>query len=339
MKCKLCKEKEANKKNTHYLTDGIIRKCLNQDGSNERDKGYYWEMDSSTPFIDFNFQRRTSVPKLEEELGRKPTEEEIEKAKEIPFSVDFVFCSECEDIFTSIETPFIEKILPDFRSSNLSDIDKKCYSDDIAKLFKLFIYLQVYRTAICEDNFNLKEEILEELRLVILKSEDEDLDIPNFPVLINYLETTGDEKAYTENFVGTTNDRNPNIIFLCDFTIQFFESEDDIKRIEFYGLNEYDDFEDYINYNNGEYSIKITSNDKRKEILNSIHRDEKAKKSLAYFEHSFSVIWCSIFGSFPNRYIIQEYLNYLTSGDFNILNYTRDTVETKTRNFIESKVR
>ena len=31
----LCKEREANKTNTHYLTDGIIRSCLNQEGKTE----------------------------------------------------------------------------------------------------------------------------------------------------------------------------------------------------------------------------------------------------------------------------------------------------------------
>ncbi|MBK8657107.1 MAG: hypothetical protein IPN20_25120 [Haliscomenobacter sp.] len=38
--CALCAKNEANKKNTHYLTDGIIRSCLNEDGSNVREKGF-----------------------------------------------------------------------------------------------------------------------------------------------------------------------------------------------------------------------------------------------------------------------------------------------------------
>ena len=37
--CKLCLEREANKKNNHYLTDEIIRNCLKLEGSKERDKG------------------------------------------------------------------------------------------------------------------------------------------------------------------------------------------------------------------------------------------------------------------------------------------------------------
>ena len=37
--CKLCSQREADKKNTHYLTDSIIRTCLNKDGSNIREQG------------------------------------------------------------------------------------------------------------------------------------------------------------------------------------------------------------------------------------------------------------------------------------------------------------
>ena len=80
MICKLCKVREANKKNTHYLTDSIIRTCLNLDGSNTREAGFYFDISNNTPFVDFNFQRGTSVVELEKPLGRPATDEEIEKA-------------------------------------------------------------------------------------------------------------------------------------------------------------------------------------------------------------------------------------------------------------------
>ena len=76
--CKLCQEREANKKNTHYLTDAIIRTCLNLGGVNDREKGLYFALDNSNPFIDFNFQRLDELT-LESTIGRKPTEDEIEK--------------------------------------------------------------------------------------------------------------------------------------------------------------------------------------------------------------------------------------------------------------------
>ncbi|HKC67338.1 MAG TPA: hypothetical protein VKG26_03860, partial [Bacteroidia bacterium] len=84
MKCALCQKNESDKKNTHYLTDSIIRSCLNYDGGNERETGFYYDISSSKLFIDFNFQHDTSVGAIEEELGRSATDEEIEKAKAVP---------------------------------------------------------------------------------------------------------------------------------------------------------------------------------------------------------------------------------------------------------------
>lgn len=240
MICELCKERIANKKNTHYLTDSIIRTCLNQDGSNERETGFYFDLSNDTPFVDFNFQRGTSVGKLEESLGRPATEDEIEKAKDIPFSVDNVFCSVCEDIFTSIETAFTDNYLSEFRNKDLTDKDNVEFED--SKSFKMFFYLQVWRTAICEETFQLEESVKEKLRLAILNCQTlEDDEIPNFPIHITYLQTVGDEKAYTSNCVGCTSDTNPNIIFINDFVIQFFSSKENIKSIEFYGLNDSND--------------------------------------------------------------------------------------------------
>jgi hypothetical protein len=338
MKCKLCKDLEANKKNTHYLTDSIIRTCLNLDGTNERETGFYFDVSNNTPFVDFNFQRGTSIPKLEESLGRQATDDEIEKAKEIPFSVDYVFCSDCEDIFTSIETPFIETILPQFRQSDLTGTEKIVISQN--KVAKLFFYLQVWRTAICEDVFNLSESTMESLRLLILNSDSiHNSDIPNFPYHITYLQTVGDEEAYTDNFVGCTSDKNPNIIFINDFVVQFFESENLIRTLDFYGLNQTNDLEQFINDGNEEVKIKILPNDTRLEIVRRINKEEIAQKRISYFAETFSKQWFLIFRGFPHSYLVQEYLQFITYGGFDILKYTKESITEKTTEFIELKLK
>ncbi len=338
MICELCKEREANKKNTHYLTDSIIRTCLNLDGANEREAGYYFDVSNNTPFVDFNFQRGTSIPKLEESLGRQATEEEIEKAKEIPFSVDYVFCSHCEDIFTSIETPFIETILPQFRQSNLTGTNQIELAQN--RIAKLFFYLQVWRTAICEDVYNLSEDTMESLRLTILNSDSIDnCDIPNFPFHITYLQTVGDASAYTNNFVGCTSDRNPNIIFMNDFVIQFFEAENLIRTIEFYGLNQSNDLEQFINTNNDRVNVKVLPNQSRLDLVGRINREEKVQKSISYFVETFAKQWFIIFGGFPNQYLTQEYLEFISAGGFDILKYTQESIIEKTTEFIDSKLK
>ncbi|AIY11985.1 hypothetical protein [Cellulophaga baltica] len=338
MKCKLCKVREANKKNTHYLTDSIIRTCLNLDGSNNREAGFYFDISNNTPFVNFNFQRGTSVVELEKSLGRSATDEEIEKAKQIPFSVDNVFCSVCENIFTSIETPFVTNILPRFRQTDLTGIQEIDIPEN--KIVKLFFYLQIWRNAICENDFVLNEDTLESLRLTILNSSSiENDDLPIFPFHMTYLQTTGDEKEYTSNFVGSTNDRNPNIIFLNDFVIQFFETSQAVQKIEFYNLNQSDDFDQFISTDNTQVKFKIIPNDTRLEILGNIAREEKVQTALTYFTQNFTKLWFSIFNGFPHPFIIQEYLNYISARGFNILQYTEESIIKKTTDYIETKVK
>jgi len=75
--CRLCQSNEANKRNTHYLTDSIIRSVLNIDGSNDRDKGFSFNMSNDTPFIDMSIQRATPTEEFEKVTGRQLTDEEI----------------------------------------------------------------------------------------------------------------------------------------------------------------------------------------------------------------------------------------------------------------------
>lgn len=136
MICALCLDKEATKKNTHYLTDGVIRSCLNLDGSNERERGFYFDLSSKAVGVEFNFQRETPTQELEKTFGRLPSDEEIDRAKQIPFSVDNIFCPSCENIFTNIETQFLQDTLPQFRDSILSEVSSKTFEQ--VKEFRLF---------------------------------------------------------------------------------------------------------------------------------------------------------------------------------------------------------
>ena len=251
MTCALCKEKEAYKKNTHFLTDGIIRSCLNLDGSREREKGFYFDLSNGNAFIEFNFQRGTSIDKLKCLLGREATEEEIEKAKLIPFSVDNVFCGDCENYFTEIESKFISEILPSFRNTDLTHKEKINLID--IKTVRLFFYIQVWRTAICDDTLKLSDDTAENLRELILNHKTVDTsEIKNYPLAITYLQTIGDETEYTTNYVGYTSDRNPNLIIMNDFVIQFYESPDTVPFFDFYGLITEENYKQFINLNEEE---------------------------------------------------------------------------------------
>lgn len=338
MICALCRERDANKRNTHYLTDGIIRSCLNQDGSGEREKGFYFDLSNKSAYVEFNFQRETSIEKLEESLGRQPTDEEIEKAKKIPFSVDYVFCNLCENIFSNIENPFIETILPKFRDSNLNEINQIELAE--RKEVRLFFYLQIWRTHICENTLKLPESTAEELRQIILNYETFELnELNHFPIAITYLQTTGDIKEYTTNFVGFTNDKNPYIILLNDFVIQFYDSNEDIQFNSFYNLNSEKDFQNFINYKEDTFVIAVFQNAERKQLLNSIINAEKVKQTLDFYKDSFNKLWFLTFGGYPPIKITQEYIDEIVGDDFEIQKYSKERIIELTKNFIMKKLK
>jgi hypothetical protein len=335
MNCALCQEREANKKNTHYLSDGVIRKCLNIGGTNERERGYYFDISNGNPFVEFNFQRIDEV-NLEKGLGREPTEEELENARQIPFSVDYVFCSICEKSFTEFESQFSNNIIPKLRNADLTGISYLTFEE--ASLIRMFFYIQIWRKSICEDIFKLSPEVQEELRLIILNGQIENIN--HFPLIITYLETLGGDIAFTENYVGSTSDRNPNIIFMNDFVIQFFEDRDSINYEEFYGLNEIADFIQSVNLEEEVFTVKILSNDNRKVLLNNIITTEKVKQSLSFLEKSFDLIWQRMFYGFPPIQIKREYIQGLVGkDDLTVLKYSQKQIAEYTEKFIWGRIR
>jgi len=183
MICKLCKINEANKKNTHYLTDNIIRSCLNIEGVNQREKGFMFDMFNNKAFMDFGFQRETPISSVESALGREATETEIEKAKQNAFSVDYVFCKTCEDLFTNIETNFTNEILPRLRGNDLTGLKEIRFKEKI--LIRQFFLLQVWRTSVCDDGFNISATLDTLLRNFILGKDISEEEITAIPLNIH----------------------------------------------------------------------------------------------------------------------------------------------------------
>jgi hypothetical protein len=339
MTCALCKEREADKKNTHFLTDGIIRSCLNLDGSKEREKGFYFDLSNDNAFVEFNFQRGTSIDKLEASLGRQVSDDEIEKAKAIPFSVDNVFCSVCESYFTEIENKFIAETLPKFRNTNLSETDKIGFDD--VKSIRLFFYLQVWRTSVCDDTFKISGDASENLRQIILNFKTiKDSQLNHFPISVTYLETIGDEQEYTTNYVGYSSDTNPNLIFFNDFVIQFYEREDTIRYFDFYGLNSNGTFKELINYKEQKFLFNIFTNHRRKQLLNDFITAERVKQTINSYADTFSKLWLKLFGVYPPSQTTQEYLKTLVGeSDFHILKYTKENIIEVTLKFLQDKIK
>jgi hypothetical protein len=202
----------------------------------------------------------------------------------------------------------------------------------------MFFYIQIWRNSICEEIYKLSPEIQEELRLIILNGQTENIN--HFPLAITFLETLGGDIAFTENYVGSTSDRNPNIIFMNDFIVQFFEDRDSMNFEEFYGLNDAEDFAQSVNLEEEIFTVKILSNDRRKELLTNIITKEKVQQSLSFLEKSFDLIWQRMFYGFPPIQIKKEFIKGLVGkDDSSVLKYSQKQIAEYTEQFILNRIR
>jgi hypothetical protein len=326
--------KPPNKTNTHFLTDSIIRTCLNMDGSPIRGKGFYFDV-SGKGDIKFNFQQETSVQLLENALGRPATDEEIEKAKKNPFTADYVFCSECEKIFTDIETEFIDKVLPLLRNADLDG--KESIVTSHRKVVRQFFYLQFWRSAICEKHFEIPANMMEQMRQSILNHRTvSDADIPDLPLYINYLETLGGDDAYTSNYVGLMSLTNPYTILMNDFFFQLFRSQWDLGYHNIYNLFTIEDYGEFLNIGEKEFVIKVTSDERRRRFTEAFNKGEIASPRMEHFASGIVKIWIAVFNTIPSNYIIHKFLNTLTRNGEQILNYSQAEITALTIKFIEA---
>lgn len=303
--CHYCGEEKEYKKNTHYLTDSIIKRCLNQDGLKTREKGLYFDMSSNVPFSTLEFQRNAKPERIQEILGREATEEEIEKSKNtIAYSSDNAFCSDCETKFSKIEQDFL---------NNIVAFKKGEYKDSIA--IRKFFYLQLWRTAICDKNFIIPDKTKEYLK-ECLQNNCTTEEINKLPLAITYLETPDSE--YTENIVGICTNNNPYIIIMNDFIIQMYDSVDDIQYDNLFGINLNNTYQSFINYNETEFKIQNVDNRIRKQFLEKYwkYQNDKWNNLLTQFHIK---IYKKRFGSKPSKKNTQEFLKWiLQSDDYNL---------------------
>jgi len=133
--------------------------------------------------------------------------------------------------------------------------------------------MQVLRSALCNETFNFSDKVLDDLKQLVLNFKTVDVaELSKYPLLITYLQTTGGPAAYTENQVSFAVNKESQIILMNDFVIQFFETPGDVKCVDYHGLNDPTNFNDYLNTNEDAFIVKVMSDEKRKVFLFSIYQ-------------------------------------------------------------------
>lgn len=305
MKCALCGIEKEGKSNTHYLTDSIIRTCLNQDGINRKEKGLYLELDNEAN-SNVNFQRETNPDRVKSIIGREISDDDIEQAAKTPCSVDNVFCKECETKFNEeIESLFAKNLLPKFRNADLNNVASLNIQDN--KLFRLFFLLQFWRTAVCDTDFKLPENLKKELREIFNQPLDSVTieQLNKFPLSVSYLVTKDGE--YTANQVLIMpNSDYPKVIMMNDFVIQLYEIGKSYPFYDLHGLNKLDDYQEYINVKESSFKIKVIPDIDKKNALTKILND-KANDFIQKNISDFRNKWIMKFGSPPSRDTIKQF--------------------------------
>lgn len=306
MNCPFC-GKQANKKNTHYLTDFIIRKSFNPIGNNEREKGLFFNFSNDTGEIEFGIQRSTSIEEIEGVFKRELTDEEIKDFGGLKYSVDNAWCKECEDIFSEIENDFHDKVLPKFRDVGVFEINEVEIKD--VRIVRMFIYIQILRSAIC-GKIALQLETINELRSFLHNYKTMPINVlTKYPVIFTYLET---KENPTLNAVGYTNDRCPFIILMSDFVIQFYENQMKIPLLDFYGLNNVQADKRFVNVNESIFKVKIISDIKRKDFQLKVAVWPKFHKMKDMILEALNSTWRSKYGKKPvEPKTIQAFLEFI----------------------------
>ncbi|KQC00393.1 hypothetical protein [Pedobacter sp. Hv1] len=310
--CKCCGKNPADKKNTHYLTDGIIRSALNEGGLNIRGKGAMYDISSHKNSVEFKFQQKTSQEAIIEGLGHAPGEKEIEEAKKNDFSVDNVFCSSCEKIFTEIETEFIDKILPKLRGKDFTGEREVSFTEYL--LIRKFFLLQVLRTSICDQGYKISAVLQDKLREIVLNKNADIAMIKSVPLNVTYLSTLGGNFEYTYNDVGIGSEQGNHVIIFNDFIIQVFEKISEVKYVDFFGVNEKQTLMYFTNQNEENFKFKVFDNDGRKKIMATFGAF-KVRNQLAFYVQDLQNEFLKRKGFLPPRHVINIFVHQIINAN------------------------
>lgn len=196
--------------------------------------------------------------------------------------------------------------------------------------------LQVFRTAVCEENFKVPKKVLEKLRDIILNYDKvKKEEINYFPLAVNYIQTP--ENDFGRNMSGYTSEKNFFTISMCDFIIIFYGSKEKLKYVYFYGINTKERFKKIINYKEEKFKVNILSVSEREKYLKKIFT-YFAKDKINIFSSYFKKGWKELVGVYPSKGIITEYILFLLNNNIeNTLKFTQEEIVDRTTEFMVYK--
>jgi len=315
MMCKLCKNKEADQTGAHIFNFALIREIYNPKDNKNRGKEIVYGI-STKDFLNVYFGNGIQPEEIQQLKGRDLTDEEIEKNCN-PFTVDNIWCRECEGKFKVLEDYFMDNLYLKLRNQNKVDN----YNSSVIRLYIYSLYWRVSVTNYC--NFKLSDKEESKLRSLLLynaKGKVEETielaglnsrQIKKMPLIFNYQEPQDD---ITEHIILADLRRNPYLLIINNVAFQLF-FKDKLGQCEkkyYFGLNDFGDFKKSINLNEEKLKITQINKSQSKDILNKVNFII-AKQKTSDFKKLFIETHLHFFRVFPLDELIRSFMAKLTN--------------------------
>ena len=331
-KCPICKTNDADKKNVHLIPWFLIKNCITQRGSGDRDMELSFSIEPQS--FTKMYTGRSILPEVVEEFGEL---NDLQKENENPYSRDYLICTECEEKLSRLEAIFAsqltEKKLRNVYQTKLDKINNNSIVIDKkydTSLYELLIQSIFYRCSIGRFNdFRLipviENRLEENLRKAfsiqnfkkIKATEPIDL-MFKFPIITSSFFTAEGEDP-TKHFIVVPNSKIPYFIMAGKWMFQLFQAEKHVKStIEWlYGLQDkLNPFETYKIIKNSSHVILLDK--ENGEVILKNFLDFFTQKRINGVKKNIKDLYLHIFKTRPSnsiaQYIYQQYFVHLNDG-------------------------
>jgi len=279
--CLLCENKKANKSGSHIIPAWMISTAFDINGKN-RNREIIYNYDNLKHDLPY-FGQEVLPEEIENEIGRSLSNEEIEKNKEEGHFLvkDYLFCTECEKRFGTIEQLFKVKVHDKIRDAHFefTDKDLDIYTTEEKLIVRLFFYSIIWRVSIVNElAIKFERKLEEKLRRILDTSLTLDAkrmrenarqistEICNIPLMV--LRTPVTEKNTEKPVFMHEKYKQPHMTILNDYIVGIYSKASNVKGVKqtFFGLDKFLNYIEEINLNEDEFSIGLLSKNAWKEI-------------------------------------------------------------------------
>ncbi|MCQ0110300.1 hypothetical protein [Zhouia amylolytica] len=273
--CLLCGFKPSTKKNSHWVPAAMLKSMV---GKRYNEESYQFS----------SFQKR----KLDVYYGRDNLKNTDTTIKQNHYSLDYIFCDDCENKLGVLESAVIPVIQNEIRLERKRPNYKEELGEDGITLkkclrlnnniFRLFIYSIVWRFSLIhqlEDNIQLiSKDLQEDLRLILNESLSLDLKeiIENDSIhsLVFQVFTADSFDDGTEGTVYSEEiHKDPALFFVNEFIILFYGNEYTITGEYYFPIERMIQSVDVLNSKDDHPKIGFISNASFNELINRIFGD------------------------------------------------------------------